>query len=544
MIRNKFPSVIRNLRSIKKSMRGYNKLIKSNNLNKVHSLRNKLSNTKLTKNINFDNKYLFQNLNNDIEISLRQYLLNRLLDLSFNKKILGYLNDYSNNSLIILPYEWRKKLNKEGFKVNSIFNKFYWNIYVLFLFAYGFYENLKKIIIIPFNIFFNKYIDKIKESVWFIGLEKDNLSNSTKAKNIINWHHNNIGHKNKVKYYSHDVYSFDNLKLKNYTLIKNYSNIPLPSDFKTYFKFIFWFVKSFFLTLIEFLNSNYAPLILYNELSLNFLILIQKGNLPKSFYFSQIKYLYKPLWTYSYESFNGKVFLYFYATNIYCIDFKKRNKIQLSNFWHLIKWKNYCVWDVYQKKFILKNIDFKAQVNVYGPIYFSDSNLDAKISFDNYVVVFDTQPFRSSFHHLLLEEQHHISSVVNKFNNDIYKMSKTFNFNIVHKRKRKIEHLNLQNKSYIKNLKNLSNKNNFHSIDPLNSPYDIIEKSNIVISMPYSSISIYAKLRGIKTIYYDPFSNIIDNKNKNHGVELISGYKNLKLFFNKFYFKNDESKYL
>ena len=78
----------------------------------------------------------------------------------------------------------------------------------------------------------------------------------------------------------------------------------------------------------------------------------------------------------------------------------------------------------------------------------------------------------------------------------------------------------------------------------MNSPYDIIEKSNIVISMPYSSISIYAKLRGIKTIYYDPFSNIIDNKNKNHGVELISGYKNLKLFFNKFYFKNDESKYL
>lgn len=539
------PNVLKNIYSLKHSMRGYNYLVKSNSLGKIHEIRNKLSKQKLSNNLNFNSKFLFGNLNFDLEISVRQYLLQRLVDIKLNKILLSFFGKKKSNQIIILPPEWRLILKTYGYNVDSILNKFLWFLYVLFLFAYGVYENIKKSILILSNILNPKKRELIKNSAFFIDLSSNNLPNqNVNEKNIINWYHKNFGLKNDIKFYYHNVRNSDSKKIEDITIIKNNYKIPLPNHLYNYIKFNLWFLLSFFKVLVELCKMNFAPAILYHELSLNYVISIQNKSLPKSFLFSQIRYLYKPLWAYTIESLGNEAILYFYASNINAIHLKENEDYKLSNFWDLITWKKYFVWDNYMINFLKKNNQSASKFFNCGPIYFSDSQTKININFKKYITVFDTQPMRSSFYHLLIEYPFHIAEVVNKFNNDIYKISVLFNFNIVHKRKRNNEIYDLHHKGYIKNLDKLNRKNTFFSAPPSLSPYRLIESSFLTIGMPYSSLPLYSHLNNKNSIYYDPTSTVKFDEEKSHGIELISGFESLKSWFNKFYFKSDTSKYL
>ena len=61
----------------------------------------------------------------------------------------------------------------------------------------------------------------------------------------------------------------------------------------------------------------------------------------------------------------------------------------------------------------------------------------------------------------------------------------------------------------------------------------ILDCSDIVISMPYTSIATTAHLLNIKSIYYDPSNKLIYDKIAANGVELLSGKTNLKNWFDK-----------
>jgi len=257
-----------------------------------------------------------------------------------------------------------------------------------------------------------------------------------------------------------------------------------------------------------------------------------KKDLPKTFLFHQIGYLFRPLWTYEVENKGSEVILYFYATGIETPKFINGSNLQL-NHWDFISWNNYFVWDKYQKNFISKFSHNKPKIEIVGPIKFF-SQKEFKISSKKNVAVFDVQPHRDSRHQLLGENNDYNNpSTVNFFLNDIFLVLSRYNLKLIHKKKRNIK--SYRSLKYIKNLSNLSKNKNFTSIDPNISAYSLIDNCEITISFPFTSTSVYALLKGKITFYYDPLNIISKNDPAAHGVKIISGIKELKKWFKDYY---------
>ena len=63
--------------------------------------------------------------------------------------------------------------------------------------------------------------------------------------------------------------------------------------------------------------------------------------------------------------------------------------------------------------------------------------------------------------------------------------------------------------------------------DPEISAVKVIEQSDIVISIPFTSTALIARSLGKASAYYDPTGMIAKNDAAGHGIPLLSNYKEL-----------------
>lgn len=101
---------------------------------------------------------------------------------------------------------------------------------------------------------------------------------------------------------------------------------------------------------------------------------------------------------------------------------------------------------------------------------------------------------------------------------------------MVFKKKRKIgSSIHPQYKFFTEGL---VNNVNFNSVDPDISAIKVIEKCTAVISMPFTSTAIIARDMGKPSIYYDPDGIILKDDPGSHGIPIITGINELKLWVN------------
>ena len=96
-----------------KIQRNYNKIIKRNELHQIRKLKSDLANHQID---TIKTKY-----SSEFEISVRQYLFQKLLGQFFLKQLFFFFN--SKKILFPLPKEWNSVFEKNLFKV-SIFSNF------------------------------------------------------------------------------------------------------------------------------------------------------------------------------------------------------------------------------------------------------------------------------------------------------------------------------------------------------------------------------------------------------------------------------------
>lgn len=529
-IKNFIIDLFRTKKSLRQSAKGYYKLKKSGNLDFILKIRKLISKTDLKFNRNINNcLFVFGSSASYINHSLHQFLLTRLINIDLNRKILSCI--YSGKKIIYpLPKEWRIILVEHNLMNDSILNRIYWNLYLIMLFCYGILNNIERLFWLLSRVFFNEKIS-FKNAVYFDKLQLKNLPIYNES-GIINWYHKKFGKFEKNEFYIHNVKSKNNLSVNNVTV--KYIKYPFQFRFdvtKT-FKFIFWFFSTFIYSIIQFLKGHYYYLVLYNEASLSYLYSLNSYSLKKVL-FHQTSYLFKPLWTYEAEKMGSEVILYFYATNIESIKFKEVDFIQ-DNFWEHANWKKYFVWETNHLKFLKKNIKFDAEFEICGPVEFN-ANFNSFTKFKSpYVSVFDVQPHRKLFYYSFgISNEYYVDDVVINFLNDIYKISSKYNIQIIHKRKRRNEIHNFSNIKYLNYLNKLSVNQNFNSVDPDIPANNIIDNSTLVISMPFTSTSIYAKSINKPSIFYDPTSKIDKRFHKFDNIELISGIDELDEWFQK-----------
>lgn len=167
-----------------------------------------------------------------------------------------------------------------------------------------------------------------------------------------------------------------------------------------------------------------------------------------------------------------------------------------------------------------------------NPIYFSTNNIEINSDQRIKIALFDIDPHKKS--------QHFGISSYNDYDYDEYAIhesffedlifsskSKSFKFYIKPKRKlRKSQQL----KKYTDLIEKLAKIENVDIINPEISYIYLLEKTDLSISLPFTSTSIVAKNLNKKTAFYDPSGKIALNDPGAFGVKILNKKEDIQLW--------------
>ena len=506
---------LKNIRraKIRSYMRGYIYLDKNQKTEYIDCVKRKLSMTTI------ENKKFDSFSENPEEICLQQFLIYRLLDNNFNVEILKSLKRKSKLNLS-MPYSWRLLLENEGFKANTLNNKFNWFLFQLKWFFVGIFTGIKEILK-PFN---KNLINS--DYVYFHDLSPKNFpssENDTESKSIISWFIGSVFSKG-VKLIAHTA----GFNLRHFSGIEILETKgPLPSlDGSKRLIFIFWFFKKIFRSLVNF-NER---ILLREKIFLKIISLASKKTLPSSYYFHNNWTIFKPLWTYEAEKKGIDVILYFYSTNIFSLIEKGKNENLFFNPWLFSRWKKILVWNKSQEAYIKKKSSIKSMFYRVGPIPFYSSRIKLnlqKLINKPKILVFDVQPVKTSVLYSLAPYSNYYTFKNSKqFLNDIKLLANKIGATVYIKRKRDA---NIVSKSYLKLLSRLVQKDEWIEIDSNLDAFRLTEvlKPDISVNRPFTSTAYVTNFYKIPSIYYDPSKKLDKSKYSFVEIELINEYKKL-----------------
>tara|TARA_B100000315_G_scaffold253811_1_gene293441 strand:- start:181 stop:1053 length:873 start_codon:yes stop_codon:yes gene_type:complete len=261
----------------------------------------------------------------------------------------------------------------------------------------------------------------------------------------------------------------------------------------------------------------------------HYVSVINDQDVAREYLFHHSCCIYKPLWTFEAEAKGSRVSLYFYSTN--SEGFKYGEHALNSDYaFKLMKWNRIIVWDEQQRDH-LKQYCPNAEYQIVGPIYFSDSNA----TINNYdsetlISIFNVTPNRPTRYTSLGYAKSPYFSPELTFNyfSDIALLKTINNATILWKKKRTVERTFI-NKGFSIKLSKFHQEKKIIPVDPEISARSLIEKCDIVISMPFTSTAIIGKELGKPSIFYDASASI--EKNESHGIPVLKNKEELKNWY-------------
>lgn len=509
-------------------MRGYQFLKDTNNLNKISLLLSEITESKLNIKKSAFSKTIYGAGVESAEIILRQYIINTIADYKLNEELLISIG--SNKKVIYpLPIVWQKIIIKYGFKVNKFFSIILWNKFILISLFHGYLNILKISIKILFKKKYN--LKKISSSFFFTDLAEANIPKNileTENYNILNWaikKYKKPG--TELSSFEHNVPNIPDLEIDGIAISYNNQMIPkTPSRGKS-FQFFLWSISLILVSFLNYIFGFWWNCILINEaISAKLVNLADKSEIAASYLFSNSSYIYRPLWTYEANKKGAEIILYFYSTN--CETFKTKNGYStLLRGYSSMSWSKYYVWDKYQSNFIKRAVGSNANIEIVGPIWYSDKAINFEIPKGiNFIAVFDVQPLRSSYYQKLgLSLEYYVPENSIKFLKDISLAIESNDFSMIFKRKRKVG--KLLHPEYKFFTDSLSKNEKVVTLDPDIAAIRVIDICSAVISMPFTSTAKIAKEMGKPSVYYDPFGIILKDDRGAHGIPILTGLNEL-----------------
>ena len=154
--------------NIRKMMRGYRILKERNELDLLSKVKYDISCLRLNPKNHFLLNQFSDSLSiNNFEIILRQYLIVRFANISFNINLLISVNNKKRLLIHPMPIEWRDLLESYGFRCSTFYNKLIWNFYLFLYFIHGIYKTSLYFIYGLFILVCNKQNNnKLKNSIY------------------------------------------------------------------------------------------------------------------------------------------------------------------------------------------------------------------------------------------------------------------------------------------------------------------------------------------------------------------------------------------
>lgn len=518
-------------------MRGYRYLKETDQLDLFFRIKDDFTNTPLQSIVKHGRKAFFGAGIENAELVVRQFLIYRFVNLNFNKLLLTALGKKKSHLLIPLPPEWRKILEQYGFVTNTFSNKLVWLAYVLFYFVYG--------ITIGLNALFRNESkfktssnDLDNRSVYFQAIKRNNLplnKDRQKSYDIVSWY---FSWKDRISNPSAILHSIKGvppqLEHNGTPLMYTESGVPCLEGASQYLSFLKWLAINLPLALIDFFRGRYMHALIFGEACNSAVVRkVTLSKLSKDYLFHNSGWIFRPLWTYDAEARGSRILFYFYSTGVE--NFKPANGFGIQPYsWQIITWPNYLVWDQYQSDFIKRAVGENSNISIVGPIWFEDTDVPLPPLPPEPVVVFDVQPHRDAIYQMhVVSPEYIVPRVVNNYISDIHDVVRLYGKSVVLKRKRHAG--NLLNKEYKAFVDRISINDDFILAEPDLSAQKLIEHAGIVISFPFTSTAIIAQRQGKPSFYYDPSGIIQKDDRAAHGIEIVSGIKELELWFENFF---------
>ena len=504
----------------KKVIDAYNYLYENDQLSVIYKILSNLQNTSPFV-INGNKKSnLYPNIGNKIEVVLKQYLYSELITKDFNDQLLRSLV-FSKNITHPLPKKWRKVLIQNSVKVNNFISC----VNFIYFSCKLFIQNIYKV----FSVYKHKIYKNKCDYFPVDYIELCDISEHALPKsdyNIFNWLILNYN----INNYFDKIFHNSKAEEFNYNGIKIISSKYFINK-KSKINLLFWIMKSFFNALFEFLKGNLCHLIIFYEAFLNKIISeIPTVNLANEYLFSISNFIYRPMWTYTAQSYGCQVTLYGYASSFGGFKTKNTNEI-LEHEYNHTTWPKILFWTDDYIKFIKSRVSPDIIVEKVGvPIYMTDNGLRLPQFPKRSITIFDVSPI-DEYHicRSLSNLNYRNTDTAKFFLLDLYKISRIFDYAIIWKRKRQFG--SIHSKEYIQFCNDFEKNDNILTLDPEISAFRVILNSNIVISMPFTSTSFIANYFEKKTFFYDPTKVLYKDDRGSQGIPLLSGFEELLNYF-------------
>lgn len=524
---NKEKSKLRNI------SKGYKILKDTNQLDFLDNLKFQLTNTFLSSTINSSKFIKIDSKTVSLEISVRQFILQRFIGINFNKEILLCIADKTKIFCYPLPSEWQNCISDNGIKVNKFGCNLLWNIEMSRLWIYACYEVARQSLY-SFKLLIKNENKNIETFVYFDSLAESNIpfKSGKYEYGILSWYLKCFD-SNGIDYLAHTVASRKDFVLNDKIKVKSVaSSILPPLTYTSLALFIGYSFSRLITSFFLFISGKWWNVLLLRDSLFSKIIDLNKGKgIAVQYLFHNSNWIYRPLWTYTAEKYNSKIYFYFYSTNVE--RFKKAEKIsRVANSWDLISWSNFLVWDKFQYDFVKKNSNYPIEVDIIGPISFVFSEIEELKIKENSVAIFDVQPVRSTYYNSLGSDQdYYVPEVANVFLSDVFESVSSLNFPIAFKRKRNIG--KLAHYKYVNEINRISKKYDFLNIDPSIPAELIIANAKAVISMPFTSTALVGKQLGKPSVFYDPSGLVLKDDPAAHGILVINNKADLMDWLNK-----------
>lgn len=472
------------------------------------------------------NSFFGSTLSEDsIRFFIAQHLMLRI-GVTIIPKFLLYANGQNNKSkkprlIGPFPESLCLKIENSGYDVNRTISKFLW---VLFIFAYWGYG--VKCALSEMITSFEHYDEKYAKNIFLSGVSRYSLiENSNQQKinySFLTWIKKKLPEKCT---YLHNVNGIDD------TDHCQYVTNPVPSFpyLNQKIKYTAWVIWAIFFSFYKMLCGRWHYGFSLAEAAVAKKVdLIPIELLPRSYYFTSSNMMKKPLWLDFFEAKGGDTKLFLYSINIQGFEDKNGNRPQYAVFRHMT-WKNIFVWNKTQKEYLANIMQFSPNFYIIGEVWFSDADIQIQSSTAPRISYFDVSPKRKSWLEIQTAKKIYYSrdlciSSLNK----ICHLCSDIGIDLLFKPKRKLGPED--DKAYKKATSRISQLANIIVCDPELSPKKLVEASDAVISLPFTSTGVIAQSMGKPTCYFDPSGELNPNDAVANGILIIQSVDELKVW--------------
>lgn len=519
------------MRNLRKTLRGYQRLKKNGNLQLIGDVQRALLLTPLDDKPEKDYSIILGELNGQADFISRQYLFIRLVTAHLPRALLKASARHGNKIVFPLPLSWQAVMRSYGIPVSQFKSSTLWLLFNLLMWGYGVISITKLCFQSIREVISPKY-SSIGKMVHFEHLSHHNFPKQVKegkSYDFVSWYLNWQGNEKDLNTITHraanivvpkggmfDSYCFQKL---------SFPLLPLGTV-SALFRFIFWASCAITISFFAAFTLTRSSALLLSEAALaKIAILLPREKLAEQYFFNNSGAIYRPLWTYEASARGVDILLYFYSTNCEGFDFPN-GKGDYNYARVMMNWPSYLVWNSEQLEFIERSTNRDFKYVIVGPIWFSESTASLPQFNEKSISVFDVQPMRQSVYHTLgLGSEYYVPEHSVKFINDVVEAAKQTGHSIYWKQKRNIG--KKLHPSFVSGTKTAEASAHVIAIEPEISANRVIEQSDMVISMPFTSTALIAKHMGKPSCYYDASGLLQPDDKGAHNIPIIQDQKSL-----------------